>query len=38
MGDAVAHLTGTDYPDTLNLDCHVLFRSMRSPALGFKFG
>ena len=31
MGDAIAHLTGADNSDTLNIDCHVLFRSMRSP-------
>jgi hypothetical protein len=31
MGDAVAHLSGADHPDTLNLQRHDLSRSMRSP-------
>ena len=31
MGDAVAHLPGADHPHTLNIQRHVLVRSMRRP-------
>ena len=31
MGDAIAHLSGADHPDTLNFQRHVFVRSMRRP-------